>query len=252
MASTFVSPTSSHQRQTNTCVAISLVALGSMQSCVRTQGLALSLGPRFGPSLSLGLQRPSSLPLLRHFSSQLPDADVASIKSSFEHSVKLVQAAEPTHYAAIQLAPHRGRAALFALRALHLELKNIFEGLTETQAQLMRYQWWRDTIDGVYAGESSPQPVVQVLDPLIAEYGLEQKDFQRMISSWEAAVHRYATPAYRSSQQHPHPCLPQMSVPTSVRVPIPRNFAGSRRRWTSSCNSHRGPSRPPCSCSCSA
>ena len=174
----------------------------------QTVGLTLRRGSRLA-SLDSGVRgrgRPSSRP----FSSQLPDSDAASMRSSFEHCVNMVQAAEPGHFAAIQLSPHRGRAALFALRALHLELRNIFEGLTESQAQLMRYQWWRDTIDGVYAGESSPQKVVQVLEPLIQEFGLEQASFQRMISAWEAQVHRsgsrssFTTSTRRARLHSPH------------------------------------------------
>jgi len=118
-----------------------------------------------------------------------------TLQKAMAHCMDLVQASDPAQFAVIRSLPHKHRAPLFALRAFHIELRNVFESMSggEPVAQAMRYQWWRDTIEGVYDGETSPQPIVQVLDPLILEYDLTRVMFLRMISAWESNVDRQPT-----------------------------------------------------------
>ena len=85
----------------------------------------------------------------------------------------------------LMFAPPRKRQALFAPYAFDLELSQIPDRVSEHLPGQMRFQWWRDAIEQIYAGESPHQGVLQPLRGAITAYGLERAAFDRLIDTRE-------------------------------------------------------------------
>jgi phytoene synthase len=91
----------------------------------------------------------------------------------------------------VMLAPQPARAALVALLAWNLEIAKVGEVASEQMIGLIRYQWWRDALDEIYAGKPLRQhAVVLALADAIAEYNLPQEAFLDIISAREADLDR--------------------------------------------------------------
>jgi len=57
--------------------------------------------------------------------------------------------------------------------------------VTEPIIGQIRLQWWRDAIEGIYAGKVLPHPLVQGLADAIARHALEASCFERLIAARE-------------------------------------------------------------------
>ncbi|HEY4547783.1 MAG TPA: squalene/phytoene synthase family protein, partial [Pedomonas sp.] len=55
-------------------------------------------------------------------------------------------------YLTALFAPADRREALFALYAFNYEVAKTREAVTEKTLGRIRLEWWRETIDGIYAG----------------------------------------------------------------------------------------------------
>lgn len=78
------------------------------------------------------------------------------------------------------------REALWALYAFNHEIAKTREVVTETQLGLIRLQWWRDAIAGIYEQDKVLEH--QVLTPLavaIREYKLPRESFDNLIYARE-------------------------------------------------------------------
>lgn len=78
------------------------------------------------------------------------------------------------------------REALWALYAFNHEIAKTREVVTETQLGLIRLQWWRDAITGIYEQDKVLEH--QVLAPLAAairEYNLPRESFDNLIYARE-------------------------------------------------------------------
>jgi len=64
-------------------------------------------------------------------------------------------------------APAARRERLFALYAFNLEIAKVRETVSEPMLGQIRLQWWREAIDGLYAGRVRAHPVVTALAALI-------------------------------------------------------------------------------------
>jgi NADH dehydrogenase [ubiquinone] 1 alpha subcomplex assembly factor 6 len=83
-------------------------------------------------------------------------------------------------------APPGRREALWALYAFNYEIAKTREVVTETKLGLIRLQWWREALAGIYAGGAAPKH--QVLEPLaeaIRAFGLPQDLFETLIYARE-------------------------------------------------------------------
>lgn len=106
-------------------------------------------------------------------------------KGAIEHCMGLVLQNEPELHATIQLLPRKLRAPVFILRAFAIELSLVSQHATTAKYALIRFQWWKDTIDGIYSGQDCVQPTVRALEVVVAEYDLTREHFLRMIRAWE-------------------------------------------------------------------
>lgn len=80
-------------------------------------------------------------------------------------------------------APADRREDLFAVYAFNAEVASIREKVNEPMIGFMRLQWWRDTLDGVYAGREAPagHPVAQALAEAIRRRDLPREPFEAVL-----------------------------------------------------------------------
>ncbi|MDJ0945251.1 MAG: phytoene/squalene synthase family protein [Kiloniellales bacterium] len=89
-------------------------------------------------------------------------------------------------YLACLFAPRAARAHLFALYAFNLEVAKTPEVVSEAMLGRIRLQWWREAIEGIYAGSPRQHEVVEPLAIAVAERGLTRDHFERLIDAREA------------------------------------------------------------------
>jgi NADH dehydrogenase [ubiquinone] 1 alpha subcomplex assembly factor 6 len=82
-------------------------------------------------------------------------------------------------------APSRHREAVFTLFAFNHEVAKTRESVSETMIGAIRLQWWRDSIEGIYAGTPRQHEVIGPLAACIAAYGLPRAPFEALINARE-------------------------------------------------------------------
>lgn len=102
-----------------------------------------------------------------------------------DHCQNLVAKADKDRFLSCLFAPADARPHLFALYAFNVEIARIRETVSEPQVGLVRQQWWRDTIDGIYAGRTPDHPVAQALVAAIAKGDLPKHALQNLIIARE-------------------------------------------------------------------
>lgn len=78
------------------------------------------------------------------------------------------------------------RADLMALYAFNLEVAKTRETVREPMMGLMRLQWWRDALAGIYNGDERRHQVVQPLATAIHRRDLDRTLFDRLIDARES------------------------------------------------------------------
>ncbi|MGV8928651.1 MAG: squalene/phytoene synthase family protein [Brevundimonas sp.] len=82
------------------------------------------------------------------------------------------------------------RADLIALYAFEAELMAIPTRVTQPLLAEMRYVWWREQMDGVFAGTARKgHPVLEALTDVVARHGLERAPFDALIEAHVGRVH---------------------------------------------------------------
>lgn len=82
-------------------------------------------------------------------------------------------------------APAAVREHLFALYAFNIELAKVREIVSEPLIGQMRLQWWRDTLDKIYAGETIKHEVARPLGAAITACGISRAAFDPLIDARE-------------------------------------------------------------------
>src|SRR5215469_14873091 len=83
-------------------------------------------------------------------------------------------------------APAERREDLFALYAFNYEVARVREVVTEPLLGRIRLEWWRESLDAIYAG--APVRRHEVVEPLAAairRHGLSREHFDRLIDARE-------------------------------------------------------------------
>jgi phytoene synthase len=75
------------------------------------------------------------------------------------------------------------REDLYALYAFNAELARVAEKVSEPLLGEIRLQWWREAIEGLYAGTPRRHDVVEALAVAIPRHGLERSLFERLIDA---------------------------------------------------------------------
>lgn len=102
---------------------------------------------------------------------------------SDQHCLDLVRAGDKDRFLASLFAPENKRRYLHALYAFNIEVSRIPEQVSDPAAGEIRYQWWLDTIDGIYHGEVSPHPVAQSLAAAIEAGDLPKHALQNLVKA---------------------------------------------------------------------
>jgi phytoene synthase len=93
---------------------------------------------------------------------------------------------DPDRFLTALFAPAERREALFALYAFNLEVARAREMVSEPMLGRIRLQWWREAIEGIYAGTPRRHYVVDPLAAAVARHGLARASFDRLLESREA------------------------------------------------------------------
>jgi phytoene synthase len=88
-------------------------------------------------------------------------------------------------YLTALFAPAARREAIFALYAFNLEVARTAEAVSESLLGKIRLQWWRDALDGIYAGRPARHEVVAPLAEAVRRHGLKRAHFDRLIDARE-------------------------------------------------------------------
>ena len=88
------------------------------------------------------------------------------------------------------VADEQRRADLIALYAFEAELMAIPARVTQPMLAEMRYVWWREQMDGVFAGFARKgHPVLEALTEIVARHGLDRAPFDALIEAHIGRVH---------------------------------------------------------------
>ena len=92
---------------------------------------------------------------------------------------------DPDRYFASLFAGAAGRRALVSLYAFNLEIAKIRETVSEPLLGRIRLQWWREAVEGIYAGAPRNHAVVDALAETVARHGLTRARLEAMIDGRE-------------------------------------------------------------------
>ena len=84
-------------------------------------------------------------------------------------------------YLAALFAPSGRRDALFALYAFNLEVAKTAELVSESMLGEIRLQWWREALDGIFAGSVREHPVVAALVEAVEAHDLDRARFEAIV-----------------------------------------------------------------------
>jgi len=88
---------------------------------------------------------------------------VVKAQLQLSHCAAEVREHDPDRYLATLFAPPEAREALFALYAFDHEIARVRHVVREPMAGLVRFQWWREALDGIEANKPLAHPVVAAM-----------------------------------------------------------------------------------------
>ena len=97
----------------------------------------------------------------------------------------LVERYDRDRYLSCLFAPEAPREQLFALYAFNHEVAKTAEVVSEPMLGHIRLQWWREALDGIYAGKPRPHEVVQPLAQAIQAHDLPRALLEAVIDARE-------------------------------------------------------------------
>lgn len=104
-----------------------------------------------------------------------------SSQSHAEYCADQARSYDYHRYFAATFAPDAVRRGLFALYAFNLEIAATRERVSEALLGRIRLQWWRDTLDGIFAGTVRNHAVAEEIAHAVEAFGLARSGFDRMI-----------------------------------------------------------------------
>ncbi len=106
-----------------------------------------------------------------------------------------VRRGDRDRYLTALFAPADRRDDLLTLAAFNLEIARAREQVREPMLGLVRLQWWRETLDPIYAGGAvRKQPVAEALTETIRRHSLPRDLFDRMIAARERDMEKVPNP----------------------------------------------------------
>jgi 15-cis-phytoene synthase len=106
----------------------------------------------------------------------------------------LVARGDKDRYLSSLFAPEALRPHLLALYAFNIEIARIRETVSEPQLGLVRQQWWLDSLDGIYAGNTPEHPVAVALANTIGFADLPKQPLSNLVIAREFDLYSDAMP----------------------------------------------------------
>lgn len=101
----------------------------------------------------------------------------------FEFCRRQARSCDRIHYLAGLLSPREHQAAYFALTAFYGEVTSISHKVSQPLAGELRLQWWRESLCGARAQETSANPLAAALQRLIETHPLTPEAFEPLLSA---------------------------------------------------------------------
>lgn len=109
-----------------------------------------------------------------------------------DYCFDLVREGDKDRFLSCLFAPDDKHPHLLALYAFNLEIMRIRDVVSEPQIGLIRQQWWRDTVDGIYEGSIEAHPVAEPLARAIEAGNLPKHALHNLVTAHEFDL--YADP----------------------------------------------------------
>jgi phytoene synthase len=86
-------------------------------------------------------------------------------------------------------APRAAQADIFALLAFNIEISRIVEAVQEEMIGHIRFTWWREVVEDLFAGRpAKAHPVAEALKPVIESGAHAQEQFIQLIEARQACL----------------------------------------------------------------
>ena len=105
--------------------------------------------------------------------------------SDIDYCLQQIRRLDRDRYLTVLAAPAPAAADLAVLAAFNLELALVHDSVSEPMLGQIRFQWWREAIEGIYAGTPRRHAVVTALADLMSRRKLSRVHFERMIDARE-------------------------------------------------------------------
>ena len=112
-----------------------------------------------------------------------PNGTSADARISF--CAEQIRRYDPDRFMTCLFAPPSKRESLFALFAFNHEIAKVPEVVSEPMAGQIRLQWWREALDGLYAGMPRKHQVAEPLSEAIRQHDLSRVHFDRLLDARE-------------------------------------------------------------------
>jgi phytoene synthase len=112
----------------------------------------------------------------------------AAMASTDLPPLERVRVEDYDRYLTLLHAPAAARPALAALYALNLELGRIRELVSEPLLGEIRLTWWREAVEGAYAGHPRAHPLVQAIASHLPARGVPQDGLDALIEARTADI----------------------------------------------------------------
>lgn len=110
-------------------------------------------------------------------------------KISLSYCAQAVRAEDYPHYLATLFVPALAREAVFALLAWNLEVSKIAGSVSEPMIGHIKFAWWREALDDLFAGKPMHgHPVLEALTPIIAGSAKIQILMNEILDEYEAGL----------------------------------------------------------------
>lgn len=109
-----------------------------------------------------------------------------SLTASEQYCLDEVRRHDHDRYLTALFLPADRRPAALALYAFNLEIARTREIVSEPLLGQIRLQWWRETIEGLFAGTPREHPVVDALGAAIRRHDLPPDRLEALIDAREA------------------------------------------------------------------
>lgn len=106
-----------------------------------------------------------------------------TIEAALKTCEETVRRADPDRYLSALFAPAERRPLLFALYAFNHELAHVGEAVREPMLADIRFEWWREAVEGARDGRPRAHDVVRALAELFACAGPPLELFEAMIAA---------------------------------------------------------------------